>query len=102
VRLLPPKEAPLSDYREREIVQVRMSDGSLKCWRTAVESIRKSSDGKWRGYVHYQEQQWRVRLTASGEWIGVDENDNKIDITHWMLEEELTRKEREYHAKNAK
>jgi hypothetical protein len=38
----------------------------------------------------------------SGEWIGVDEHDNKIDIYHWMLEEELTRKEREYHAKNAK
>lgn len=92
----------MSDYRKHEIVQVRMSNGSLKCWRTAVESVHKSSDGKWRGYVHYQEQQWRVRLMPSGEWIGVDANDNKIDITHWMLEEELTRKEREYRAKNAK
>ncbi len=92
----------MSDYRQREIVQVRMSDGSLKCWRTAVESIRKSSDGKWRGYVHYQEQQWRVRLMPSGEWIGVDENDNKIDITHWMLEEELTQKERIHRAKTQK
>ena len=79
----------MPDYRKNQCVQVTLANGRRVKWRTVVESVRANARGQLVGYVHYEQHQWRVRQITGAEgdeWIGVNEDNKRIDITHWLLD----------------
>lgn len=79
-------------YRHDQIIQVTTSAGTRFCYRGTVEGIRERTNGAGlMGYFHFQEAQWRVHLLACGEWMGVDQNGKRVDIRHWLLDQEINR-----------
>lgn len=74
-------------YRTNQRVQIVFKSGRRFSWPTTVEQIRKNAQGQLVGYVYHNAKRWRVRQLECGEWMGVDADNQRQDISDRDLDE---------------
>ena len=88
-----PTRRAIPGHRHDQMIQVTTAAGERCRFRGVVEGIRERSDGGGlMGYFHFQQFQWRVHRLACGEWMGVDQQGRRINISHWLIDVELAEK----------
>jgi len=91
--VMKPTRRAMPGHRHDQMIQVTTAAGERCRFRGVVEGIRERSNGAGlMGYFHFQQSQWRVHRLACGEWMGVDQEGRRINISHWLIDVELADK----------